>query len=70
MEKSTFFKQEDFNKWFDACAKDHYMDGKMPNKFPCVATWVEVSERNSFKDSIYFGCVYINDFIDNNIIIN
>lgn len=68
MEKSTFLNREDFDKWFDACAKDNYMNGKMPKKFPCVVTWVEVMEK-SFKNSIHFGCVYINDFIDNNIII-
>ena len=50
MEKQTFLKQDDFNKWFDACAKDYYMDGRMPKKYPCVVSWVEVPERNSFKD--------------------
>jgi len=32
MEKSTFLKEYDFNKWFDACAKDHYMNRGMPKK--------------------------------------
>ena len=55
MEKQTFLKQDDFNKWFDACAKDYYMDGRMPKKYPCVVSWVEVPERNSFK---FFTCFH------------
>lgn len=52
-----------------ATVSNDYSNGGMPKKYPCVVLWVEVPERNSFKDCIYFGCIYINDFIDSNIII-
>lgn len=63
MEKQTFLKQDDFNKWFDACAKDHYMDGRKPKKYPCLVIWVEVTEQNSFRHTVYFECVYPEDLL-------
>lgn len=63
MEKQTFLKQDDFNKWFDACAKDYYMDGRMPKKYPCLVIWVEVTEQNSFRHTVYFECVYPEDLL-------
>lgn len=61
MEKLIFLKQEDFNKWFDSCSRNNYMNGQKPEKFPCMVVSIEIRER-TVKDSIYFECVYIEDF--------
>lgn len=63
MEKNVFLREEDFNAWYNICAKSVYMDGRKPEKYPCLVIWVEVTEQNSFRHTVYFECVYSNDLL-------
>lgn len=39
------------------------MDGRKPKKYPCLVIWVEVTEQNSFRHTVYFECVYPEDLL-------
>lgn len=32
-------------------------------KYPCLVIWVEVTEQNSFRHTVYFECVYPEDLL-------
>ena len=63
MKKKHFSREEDFNAWYNACAKNVYMDGGKPLKYPCLVIWKEVTERNHFRHTVYFECIYRDDFL-------
>ena len=63
MYKNAFLREEDFNAWYNECAKSVYMDGRKPEKYPCLVIWVEVAEQNTFRHTVYFECVYSDDLL-------
>ncbi len=67
MEKRTLNDIKDFWAWRDEVLLDENYDRPagedLPKAYPCEVVWFRQDETSSFKDSIYYLFVYVQEIL-------